>query len=451
MTSRSSSRLRTVALAASTTTLLVVGFAAPASAVISVSDSGIYGDAGDNAIVVTCEAGKLTAGGVSSSLCAPMTNIAVTPAGGSDTVDLSQVTAANFPAFLTATVDLRDAPDPEASDSVNGSPLDDAIIGDNSDSLIGNAGNDNLTGGISASGGPGDDAIIDSNGTGLGSGGSGDDRFVNSLPRAGVEGGSGFDTWEVDFDSASPHYGSDLSATLGVDQLSIVLGATVTSVPFTGIDQVYATLLRGDVQSFDGSAFPGVLNLRGMAGVDTLIGGLGDDALYGGGGNDAVTGGVGTDLLSGGEGDDIIQARDGVADRVDCGAGTDSVVADALDVIVNCETVDQPALPTQPAPPAPPAPPAQVVLVPVVPVTNAVAGPAKVTKAKKGTFTFGSPTAGATFQCQLDNGAWKTCASAYKVNTKKLKVGKHTLLVRALVGGAADATPSKKTFKVRKG
>ena len=43
------------------------------------------------------------------------------------------------------------------------------------------------------------------------------------------------------------------------------------------------------------------------------------------------------------------------------------------------------------------------------------------------------------------------CASPFKVATKKLKVGKHTLLVRAVVGSAVDATPSKKTFKVRKG
>lgn len=442
-------RLRSAAVLAPAA-LLVIGLAAPANATVSVSGSDIIGDGGNDSITVSCAAGLLSAGGMSGGSCAPMTSISVKPGAGSDTVDLTAVTAADFPALLTTGVDLRDTPGPEENDSANGSPLDDVITGDYSDSLIGNAGNDHLTGGISASGGLGDDAIIDSNGTGIGSGGPGDDRFINSLPRAGVEGGSGVDTWEVDFDKASPHYGSDLSATLGVDQLSLVLAGSLTSVPFTGIDQVYVTLLRGDVQAWDGASFPGVQHIRGMAGVDTLIGGPADDVLYAGGGNDTVTGGGGADLLSGGDGDDTISARDGVADRIDCGAGTDSVVADAVDVLAGCETVDQPALPAPPAPPAPQVVQVQV-QVPVVPVTNAVAGPGTVKKGKSGTFTFGSPTPGATFQCSLDNGAWKTCASAYKLNTKKLKAGKHTLLVRALLGGAADATPSTKAFKVKKG
>jgi hypothetical protein len=51
----------------------------------------------------------------------------------------------------------------------------------------------------------------------------------------------------------------------------------------------------------------------------------------------------------------------------------------------------------------------------------------------------------------VDGKAWKVCASPYKVATKKLKLGKHKLLVRAVVGGAVDATPSKKVFKVVKG
>lgn len=178
---------------------------------------------------------------------------------------------------------------------------------------------------------------------------------------------------------------------------------------------------------------------------DSATGGAGHDTFNG---VASAVGGVGSDVLSGGDGNDTINARDEVADQIDCGAGTDTVVADLLDVIVNCETVDRPA-PTPPA--VAPAPPAQTVFVPVVPVTNAVTGPAKVKKGKTGSFAFSSPTAGATFQCQLDNGAWKSCASAYKVKTKKLKLGKHTLLVRALVSGAADATPSKKAFKVVKG
>ncbi|HXH77380.1 hypothetical protein [Nocardioides sp.] len=51
----------------------------------------------------------------------------------------------------------------------------------------------------------------------------------------------------------------------------------------------------------------------------------------------------------------------------------------------------------------------------------------------------------------MDAKAWKACASPYKVATKKLKPGKHKLLVRAVAGGAIDASPSKKVFTVRRG
>ena len=75
----------------------------------------------------------------------------------------------------------------------------------------------------------------------------------------------------------------------------------------------------------------------------------------------------------------------------------------------------------------------------------------QVTKPAKAKFTFASSTAGATFQCKVDAKAWKACTSPYKVATKKLTPGKHKLLVRAVVGGAADATPSTKVFTVRRG
>ncbi len=66
--------------------------------------------------------------------------------------------------------------------------------------------------------------------------------------------------------------------------------------------------------------------------------------------------------LNTGDGNDRISARDGVVERISCGSGADSVVADATDVTgADCESVDRPAAPaptssgrtdTQP-PPAP--------------------------------------------------------------------------------------------------
>ena len=39
-------------------------------------------------------------------------------------------------------------------------------------------------------------------------------------------------------------------------------------------------------------------------------------------------------------GNDTIDARDGEADQVDCGVGTDKAIVDALDTVANCEAVD---------------------------------------------------------------------------------------------------------------
>jgi hypothetical protein len=44
-------------------------------------------------------------------------------------------------------------------------------------------------------------------------------------------------------------------------------------------------------------------------------------------------------VLAGNAGDDIIDARDGSIDRVNCGTGRDTVLADRDDIVRNCERV----------------------------------------------------------------------------------------------------------------
>jgi Ca2+-binding RTX toxin-like protein len=362
-------RLKLLAVPASL--LVVVAMAAPAQAAVTVSGGTVSSDAVGDFMGISCDGGVLasTGTGTTGSPCATLTQIQVSPGDGADTIDMTGVTAADFPLVLGTNVSTSDS----SADSVTGSPLSDTISGDSDDTLNGGAGNDMITGGQSVSGGLGDDTIIEFSGTGTASGGPGDDRFVQFILGAGIEGGTGFDSWDVDFDQAAVNAGAPLTVTLTADQVHVVLGPTDVTVPVAGLEQAYWTLLRGDVQTFDAAAFPGILNLRGMAGVDTLIGGVADDALYGGGGNDAITGGAGSDVLGGGDDNDTIQARDGVADRIDCGAGTDSVVADAVDVVANCETVDLPPVVTPPVVTPP---------VAVVPETGAITGPAKVAKPK---------------------------------------------------------------------
>jgi Ca2+-binding RTX toxin-like protein len=90
-------------------------------------------------------------------------------------------------------------------------------------------------------------------------------------------------------------------------------------------------------------------SLSGGAGNDTLNGGPGNDRIQGGSGNDSIngeagddvlTGGAGRDTISGGTGNDTIDARDGVADLINCGAGHDIALVDGRDIVrPGCESV----------------------------------------------------------------------------------------------------------------
>jgi hypothetical protein len=71
----------------------------------------------------------------------------------------------------------------------------------------------------------------------------------------------------------------------------------------------------------------------------------------------------------------------------------------------------------------------------------------KVTK-KAVVLRFTSPTAGATFRCQVDKAPAATCASPYR---HKYKLGKHTVTIAAVdpATGLADTTPLVVKFKVK--
>jgi hypothetical protein len=73
---------------------------------------------------------------------------------------------------------------------------------------------------------------------------------------------------------------------------------------------------------------PGADRICGLGGNDTILGGGGNDLLSGGDGNDKITGGPGSDVLNGDAGNDVLLARDGRADRVVGGSGTDTAFVD---------------------------------------------------------------------------------------------------------------------------
>jgi hypothetical protein len=130
--------------------------------------------------------------------------------------------------------------------------------------------------------------------------------------------------------------------------LRVVVGAAITgllacaaaSVVWASAD-VESDLVRGTKKADI---------LTGTARADRILGLAGDDWLRGLEGDDVLDGGQGSDRISAGPGGDRVLARDGVRDRIFCGFGSDTVVADAFDrVHGDCERVLRPSKPL-PAP-----------------------------------------------------------------------------------------------------
>lgn len=102
--------------------------------------------------------------------------------------------------------------------------------------------------------------------------------------------------------------------------------------------------------------------------------------------------------------------------------------------------IEAPAFPQpQPQPAAP---------TPAPPETTITGKPGAQTRDRTPTFRFRSSAAGSAFQCKVDRGAFRACASPF--TTKKLAFGAHAVEVRAVAGGAADPSPAKSRFRVLK-
>jgi hypothetical protein len=79
------------------------------------------------------------------------------------------------------------------------------------------------------------------------------------------------------------------------------------------------------------------VSVQGGDGNDVLVGGSGRDVLAGGPGNDTLVGGLGVDSYFGETGNDTINARDGLAERISCGADNDIANNDFTDILAECE------------------------------------------------------------------------------------------------------------------
>ncbi|MET0816305.1 MAG: MopE-related protein, partial [Solirubrobacteraceae bacterium] len=205
--------------------------------------------------------------------------------------------------------------------------------------LIGLDGNDILTSFWAAArieGGDGNDQIDAGDENDVLLGGAGDEIWIRGDHGADfIDGGPGSDR-------LFPGDGTDADVVIG--------GAGTDEATYQdNNDDAPVSVTLDDIAN-DGRA--GVLgNVR--SDVEDILGGDGDDFLKGDkdnnrirgdldpdDGDDILDGGLGRDILEGGGGNDEIRARDGLADDVLCGPGTDTAIVDTIDLVTDCETVD---------------------------------------------------------------------------------------------------------------
>src|SRR5262249_50781901 len=219
--------------------------------------------------------------------------------------------------------------------------------GDGNDDISGGGGSDTLDGGAGddllhpdgledpspdvVDGGPGTDTVIDDYIS----------RFTDIHPPVAI-------TLAGGADDGRPGEGDDVH---GVEKVSINVGGKLVGTD--GPDDLEFHQVSSPSELVGGG---GDDVLQGGDGADKLDGGPGADQIDGGYGDDTITGGPGRDKiaadLAGGDcgplwgkfpsGNDTIDARDGEVDEVTCGAGTDTVYADAIDVVAtDCENVQR--------------------------------------------------------------------------------------------------------------
>ncbi|MBI5790411.1 MAG: DUF4347 domain-containing protein [Rhodocyclales bacterium] len=238
---------------------------------------------------------------------------------------------------------------------------------------IGTAGNDNITGSISAdsmSGLGGNDTLSGGAGIDTISGGTGDDYLLGGTENDNLsgnsgndilDGGSGIDTMAggTDNDTYYVDTGSDvvvenagegndwiynstsfsysIYSYFEVENLWLSGGSTVSS--YFGYGNENNNALHGNTDSvalvdnyFYG--YGGNDSLYGYGGNDSLYGAAGDDFLTGHNNDDYLDGGTENDYLDGGAGNDTLFGGSGI-DSMHGGAGDDSIYVDSLSDIVS--------------------------------------------------------------------------------------------------------------------
>lgn len=164
------------------------------------------------------------------------------------------------------------------------------------------------------------------------SGGDGDDKLQGRGGSDVYDGGAGFDTADYSYETRALSVSLDGLTNDGVIDVD------------TGLvgNQNELDTVQNTIEAVVGGS--GNDTLIGNGSANLLDGGAGNDGIAGLLGNDTVTGGLGTDTILGNEGNDFLFAKDGIADAINAGTGTDSAQVDTTpkDVATAATTVSTP-------------------------------------------------------------------------------------------------------------
>ena len=201
-----------------------------------------------------------------------------------------------------------------AANTINGTTAADRIFAGTGDDVVDAlAGNDCVdlgTGDDRGEGGLGNDLVVS---------GTGRDRVSSSSGNDDMRGNSGIDRLEG---------GRGNDRVFGDSGNDTLLGSF-------GNDRLHGVSGRDRITGSRGRD-----RINGGSNGDRISGGSSGDRIAGDAGSDRINGNSGSDRISGNSGNDRITSRDNSRDRVNCGRGRDSVLADRSDIVSrNCERV----------------------------------------------------------------------------------------------------------------
>jgi Ca2+-binding RTX toxin-like protein len=170
------------------------------------------------------------------------------------------------------------------------------------------------------------------------SGGPGDDEINAYQTVVTVDAGEGNDHLApeyVSFASGPPQPSPDDVWSGGAGEDTVDYTAAVFPIDVSLDD------IANDGRAGDGdNVRSDIENVTASPAGGTILGSAAPNVLTGRGGDDRLVGGAGRDTLDAQGGNDTLDALDGSGgDRVDCGEGADTALADGADVLAGCEAV----------------------------------------------------------------------------------------------------------------